>query len=95
LESDYLAGEIKRMLSVAGLEPLRLYDLRHTAATLALAAAVPANVLSGQLGRASSAFTLDVYAHVLPHMQADAAKRGAALLRMDGCEQGGNSHWNE
>jgi hypothetical protein len=44
-------------------------------------------VVSEQLGHASSAFTLDVYAHVLPHMQTEAAKRVAALLRMDGCER--------
>jgi hypothetical protein len=66
---------------------MRLYDLRHTAATLALSAGVPAKVVSEQLGHASSAFTLDVYAHVLPHMQTEAAERVAALLRMDGCER--------
>jgi hypothetical protein len=48
---------------------------------------VPAKVVSEQLGHASSAFTLDVYAHVLPHMQSDAATRVAALLGMDGREQ--------
>lgn len=68
---------------------MRLYDLRHTAATLALTAGVPAKVVSEQLGHASSAFTLDVYAHVLPHMQSEAAVRVAALLGMDGREQEG------
>ena len=66
---------------------MRLYDLRHTAATLALSAGVPAKVVSEQLGHASSAFTLDVYAHVLPHMQSEAAVRVAALLGMDGPER--------
>jgi hypothetical protein len=41
--------------------------LRHTAATLALAAGVPPKIVSEMLGRA--AFTLDVYSHVVPHMQ--------------------------
>ena len=68
---------------------MRLYDLRHTAATLALAAGVPAKVISEQLGYASSAFTLDVYSHVLPHIQAEAAKRVEALLGMNGNEQEG------
>jgi len=68
---------------------LRLYDLRHTAATLALAAGVSAKVVSEQLGHASSAFTLDVYSHLLPHMQSDAARRVAALLGMDSCEREG------
>ncbi len=83
MNSDYLAREFKRLLSEAGLPRMRLYDLRHTAATLALAAGVPAKVVSEQLGHASSAFTLDVYAHVLPHMQSEAAIRVATLLGMD------------
>jgi integrase len=87
INSDSLAREFKRLLRSAGLEPMRLYDLRHTAATLALSAGVPAKVVSEQLGHATSAFTLDVYSHVLPHMQAEAAVRVAALLRMDGCER--------
>jgi hypothetical protein len=86
-EEDPLAREFKRLLRAAGCEPMRLYDLRHTAATLALSAGVPAKVVSEQLGHASSAFTLEVYSHVLPHMQAEAAERVAALLRMDSCER--------
>ena len=82
INSDSLAREFKCMLREAGLPEMRLYDLRHTAATLALAAGVPVKVVSEQLGHASSAFTLDVYAHVLPHMQSDAAIRVAALLGM-------------
>jgi integrase len=87
INSDSLAREFKRLLREAALPPVRLYDLRHTFATLALTAGVSAKVVSEQLGHASSAFTLDVYAHVLPHMQTEAAKRVAALLRMDGCER--------
>ena len=89
INSDHLAREFKRLLREAGLPPMRLYDLRHTAATLALTAGVSAKVVSEQLGHASSAFTLDVYAHVLPHMQSEAAVRVAALLGMGGCEQQG------
>ncbi len=69
------------MLSNAGLPTdFRLYDLRHTAATLALAAGVPPKVVSEMLGHASAAFTLDVYSHVLPHMQDSAAERVEAML---------------
>lgn len=53
---------------------------RHTAATLALSAGVPAKVVSEQLGHASVAFTLDTYSHVLPHMQEAAAAQVEALL---------------
>ncbi|MGA8442370.1 MAG: tyrosine-type recombinase/integrase [Candidatus Sulfotelmatobacter sp.] len=70
------------ILDLAGLPRIRLYDLRHSAATIALAAGVSPKVVSEQLGHASTAFTLDTYAHVLPHMQDEAvAKVEAMLLR--------------
>jgi integrase len=42
------------------------------------------NVISEQLGHASVAFTLDVYSHVLPHMQDAAAEKVEALLKAGG-----------
>ena len=60
---------------------IRLYELRHTAATLALAAGVSPKIISEQLGHAGVAFTLDVYSRVLPHMQDAAAEKMQALLR--------------
>ncbi len=69
-----------RILDLAGLPRIRLYDLRHSAATLALAAGVSPTVVSEQLGHVSTAFTLDTYAHVLPHMQDDAVARVEAML---------------
>jgi integrase len=69
-----------RILTAAGLPAIRLYDLRHTAATNALTAGVPPKVVSEMLGHASVAFTLDVYAHVLPLMQDQAAAKVEALL---------------
>jgi integrase len=80
LNSDYLGKELKRILVQAGLPRIRLYDLRHTAASLALAAQVPAKVISEQLGHATVAFTLDRYAHLLPHLQTEAVERVEALL---------------
>jgi integrase len=80
ISADCLAKHFRSILEVAGLPRIRLYDLRHTAATLALAAGVSPKVLSEQLGHASTAFTLDTYAHVLPHMQDEAATRVEAML---------------
>lgn len=68
------------ILERAGLPKIRLYDLRHTAATLAVAAGVPVKVVSEQLGHSNIAFTLDVYSHVLPHMQDEAAAKVEGLL---------------
>ncbi len=70
----------KPILKRAGLPNIRLYDLRHTAATLALTVGVSPKVVSEQLGHTSAAFTLDVYSHVLPHMQDDAAAKVEAAL---------------
>jgi integrase len=70
----------KPILKRAGLPNIRLYDLRHTAATLALIVGVSPKVVSEQLGHTSAAFTLDVYSHVLPHMQDDAATKVEAAL---------------
>jgi len=62
------------------LPHIRLHDLRHTHATLLLANGENPKVVSERLGHASVAFTLTVYAHVLPGFQKDAACRLAAVI---------------
>ena len=57
------------------------HDLRHTHASLALQAGVSAKVVSDRLGHSSVAFTLDVYSHVVPALQEEAAERVAGLFR--------------
>jgi integrase len=79
-EAKFVGRYFKPLLESAGLPNIRLYDLRHTAATLALAAGVSPKIVSEQLGHASVAFTLEVYSHVLPHMQDTAAMKVEALL---------------
>ncbi len=79
-EAKFVGRYFKPLLRSAGLPNIRLYDLRHTAATLALAAGVSPKIVSEQLGHASVAFTLKVYSHVLPHMQDTAAMKVEALL---------------
>lgn len=54
------------------------YDLRHTHALLF--AGVPIKVVSERLGHTTIAMTMDVYGHVLPAMDADAATRLDDLL---------------
>ena len=82
INEEYLVKKhFKPLLREAGLPNIRLYDLRHTSATLALTVGIAPKVVSEQLGHASAAFTLDTYSHVLPHMQDEAAaKMEAALL---------------
>jgi len=64
----------------AGLPRIRLHDLRHTYATLALAAGVHPKVVSERLGHANIGITLDCYSHCLPAISEAAANRVAALL---------------
>jgi integrase len=64
----------------AGLPRIRLHDLRHTYATLALGAGVHPKVISERLGHASIAITLDCYSHCLPTLSEEAAARVAALV---------------
>ncbi len=59
---------------------ISLHDLRHTHATLLLKAGVHVKVVSERLGHANVAFTMNVYQHVLPGMQAEAAETFARLL---------------
>jgi integrase len=53
---------------------MRLHELRHTHGTLLITAGVPVKVVSERLGHATPAFTIETYQHVLPGMQADAAR---------------------
>lgn len=57
----------------ASLPRVRFHDLRHTCATLLLAGRVNPKIVSEMLGHATVAITLDIYSHVLPDMQQDAA----------------------
>ena len=54
---------------------LRLYDCRHTCASLLLAAGENPKVVAERLGHANIRMTLDTYSHVLPTMQQQAAEK--------------------
>lgn len=72
--------EFRKLLALAGIRSVRLYDLRHTAATLGIAAGVSVKAISDQLGHASISFTLERYSHVLPSIQDEAAAKIEQLL---------------
>lgn len=67
------------LVKSAGLRRIKVHELRHTCATMLLLGGVPAKVVSEKLGHTTIGITLDIYSHVLPAMQADAA---ATLTRM-------------
>ena len=73
LEGRLVTPALHVALARAGLPVIRCHDLRHTAATLQLAAGVPLAVISRTLGHSSIAVTANVYAAVTPDLRREAA----------------------
>ena len=69
-----------RQAAFTELPRIRLHDLRHTWATLALMAGVDVNIVSERLGHSSPLITWQTYQHVMKGMQSDAADKVAALI---------------
>jgi integrase len=72
---------LERTLARAGIRKVRFHDLRHTAATLALASGVDVRTTGALLGHASAKMTLDTYGHALPGAAQAAARAIDAALR--------------
>jgi integrase len=81
---DLFSQAFEVLVRKSGLPRIRLHDLRHTHATIALRAGVPVKVISERLGHEDPAFTMKQYAHVIPGMQAEAAALVAALVAKSG-----------
>ena len=68
-------------VNAAGLAPLRIHDLRHTTASLAIAAGADVKLLQSMLGHASAVMTFDRYGHLMPGRSEDVADRLDVLAR--------------
>ena len=81
LHPDRVTRRFKLLVRRSGLPPLRgPHDLRHTWASLALAAGVHPKVVSDRLGHSTIAITIDTYSHAIPSLDAEAASTVAAQL---------------
>ena len=80
LHPDYVSQRFGRLVAKAGLPMIRPHDTRHTAATLLLEAGIPVKVVSERLGHSTTSITADLYQHVAPHMQEEAANKLGAML---------------
>jgi len=80
LHQNLTRRHFKPIRDKAELPKIRLYDLRHTTATLLLSAGENPKVVSERLGHASIVLTLDTYSHVLPTMQKEATKKIEKLM---------------
>lgn len=65
--------DFKAILKAAGLPAIRFHDLRHTAASLMLNAGIPPIVVSRILGHSSPSVTMNIYGHLMPQSQIEAA----------------------
>ena len=70
---DWFSREFWRLVRDAGVQRIRLHDLRHTYATIALKSGVHPKVVSDRLGHTTVGITLDLYSHVTPAIAREAA----------------------
>ena len=80
LHPDTITATFKSIIRNLDVPQIRLHDLRHTSATLALKAGIHPKVVSERLGHATVSITLDLYSHVLDGMQAEAAEQIGAVV---------------
>jgi integrase len=82
LDPHRISKAFERHLREAALPRIPLHGLRHTYATLALSSGVNPRIVSGRLGHSTVALTLDIYSHVLPQADAEAAQKIATLIEV-------------
>ena len=75
-----LRRSFRRLLKESGVPKIRFHDLRHTAASLMLNNGIPILIVSRRLGHAKASITLDVYGHLMPSKQEEAAELMDSLL---------------
>lgn len=74
LHPDKVSNEFKRIVDCASLPHLSLKGLRHAHATLLFSAGIHPKVVSERLGHSNISITMDIYSHVMPGMQEEAAR---------------------
>jgi integrase len=84
LEPRNVARSWAALCEKAGVRVVRLHDLRHAAASFALAAGLDMKVIQTMLRHSRMATTADIYAHVLQDVQRAGADRMDGVLRMLG-----------
>lgn len=81
LDPSTVTHVFARIARKARLGHLRLHDLRHSYASIMVAAGVSVKAISQSMGHANIGITLDIYAHLLPGMGRAAAERFDRLLK--------------
>ena len=81
MQPTFITHEWVRVISGSALPRIRFHDLRHAHATHMLSSGVHPKVASERLGHSKVGITLDLYSHVMPGMQEDAAAKMDAALK--------------
>ena len=71
---DSTSRAFRRICQQAGVQDVRLHDLRHYVATRLLAAGVDVRTVAGRLGHRNPSTTLNVYSHFVPETDQEAAE---------------------
>ena len=84
IHPETITRRFNRLVDQAGVPRIRLHDVRHTYATLALDAGIDPKVLSDRIGHANMAYTLQIYTHRSTGRDRQAAKKIADFILGDG-----------
>lgn len=102
MRPGHVTHSFRAQVNASRLPPVRLHDLRHGAATLALAAGMDLKTVQDMLRHSTIVTTADIYTSVLPQVRRAAADSIADLvltasMRLDragGCERAGARSWS-
>jgi integrase len=83
LEQGVVGRALVQALADAGLPRVRVHDLRHTTASVLLAAGTHPKVVQDLLGHSTITLTLDTYSHLTQPLHEQAARTMDALLGTD------------
>lgn len=89
LREEFASQRFEILVRRCGLPPIRFHDLRHSAATMMLAAGVDMEYISETLGHARHSFTADTYTSVLPDVAQEAANATIAIIPRRGRKSAG------
>jgi integrase len=80
INPDNCDQDFNRLIVLAEVKRIRIHDMRHTYATLAILSGIPVHVVSQSMGHADISTTLRTYSHVLPQQRKELASRMGSLL---------------
>jgi hypothetical protein len=89
---SFATRHFQALTARAGLPKIRLHDLRHTNASLALDAGVTLKVVSERLGHTTTAITADIYTHVSSSVGRSAARTAGTTPADARCSTHPRSH---